>query len=128
MIREKYPQFKYKEFYLYLDDKILLDSYKYDEIKLCDEIEIKLINSCEDDEYENQLYINIRINENDNIKIEYDENNKVLNIKEKTKELFGLYIKNQELIFDNNVLDDDESLLKDLNINESDEIRLNIVI
>ncbi len=130
-IKEQYPEFKYKQFDLYLNNCLLLDSYTLGEagIKPGVELEIKFLSNDDNEENENQFYIGIIINEFDKMKIalKKNENNNILNIKEKIKEIIGLNLENQELIFDGTILNDDV-LLNDIPIKENNEIKLKIII
>ncbi len=69
------------------------------------------------------------MNEFDIMKIglKKNKNINILNIKEKIKEIIGLNVENQELIFEEKILNDDD-LLNDLGIRENNEIKLKIII
>ena len=130
-LKDKYPELRYKQFDLYLNDCLLLDSYTLGEagIKPGVELEIKFLTKDDNEENENQFYIEIKINKFDIMKKKKkkNENINILNIKEKIKEIIGLNVENQELIFDEKILNDDD-LLDDLGIRENNEIKLKIII
>ena len=129
-LKSEYPKLKHKNFDLCLKNKILYSTLSYSDsgIKPGDILEVKINDKLDNDFNENEYYIDIIINENDKMKVGHEENDKIIDLKEKIKDMIGLNIENQELIFNDNVLEDDDKLIKNLNIKKEEKIRLKIIL